>query len=256
MTSALSFGQFTKSVISLLGPVLTGLAASRFGDWTLVFYVYGAASVIALVWLWLVPVERERESGEAVSGLKAFGLLKDGYILLCFLSILMVVGFEICLTTVIPQRFLADFGMPIEGGGLGCSVYYAMKTAGTFLGGLLLVRLRPAGFLKWTSAAAVAAFLLYWVCGVQWMQFVLIALTGLAAANVFAIAFALAMAHRPGNSNEISALMITGVAGGALLPPLMGLLSDAAGLRAGLAVPMAALIILLGAAFTLSRQKH
>lgn len=257
MTSALSFGQFAKSVISLLGPVLIGWFASSFGDWTLIFWTYGAATIAALVWLWLTPIERESAPADnGQSGFMAFALLKDPYVLICFLCILMIVGFEICLSTVIPQRFLSDFGMPIEQGGLGCSVLYAMKTAGTFVGGIVLARMSPAKFLKYTSIIAVMAFVVYWVADMKWMQFALIALLGLAEANVFAIAFSLAMGHRPESSNEISALMITGVAGGAILPPLMGLVSDAVGLSASLIVPMAALILLLASALWLaSRQK-
>lgn len=255
MTSAISFGQFAKSVISLLGPVLIGYAAGHFGDWTMVFWLYAAATVVALVWLWLTPVQRETPaaSGKAPAGV--FSLLKDGYILVCFLVIVMIVGFEICLTTVIPQHFLADFGMAIEKGGLGCSVYFAAKTAGTFLGALVLSRISPAKFLMWSSVILVAVFAGYWICASQVLLYVLIAVIGLAGANVFAIALSLAMKYRPESSDSISALMIMGITGGAILPPVMGFVSDLAGFKAGFAVPMAAIAIVLWAAFWLSRKE-
>lgn len=249
MTSALSFGQFTKSVISLLGPVLIGFFATRAGSWTVIFYVYAAAMVLALVWLWLTPIPKESSRTVTGSFSSAFSLLRDPYIAVCFTVIVMIVGFEICLMTVVPKQLLESFGMPIEEGGLGCSIYYATKTAGTFIGALLLAKLSAKTFLKWTSAFLVLFFALYFFAGASWQVFVLLALIGLAGANIFAIVFSLAMSRRPESSNDVSALMIAGIAGGALLPPLMGLLSDAAGTTASLAVPLAAALLVLASAF-------
>ena len=259
--SALSFGQFTKSVISLLGPVLIGWAAGSFGNWTMVFCLYAAATAIAAVWLWLTPVrpagQEDAGQGESLSAPSGgvFSLLRDGYVLICFSVIVMIVGFEICLTSVVPQHFLEAFGTPIEKGGLGCSVYYAAKTAGTFLGGVILARVSPSGFLKWSSLLLVAAFGGYWACGSQAALYVLIAVIGLAGANAFAIAYSLAMQRRPEKSDEVSALMITGVAGGAVLPPIMGAVSDAAGMYAGFVVPMLAAVAVTAAAFALDAKK-
>ena len=89
--SALSFGQFTKSVISLLGPVLVGWAATGLGTWTAVFYIYAAATVIASAWLWLTPVKSGADAGSATAAPSGgvFSLLKDGYVLLCFCVIVI-----------------------------------------------------------------------------------------------------------------------------------------------------------------------
>lgn len=245
MTSALSFGQFVKSIVSLLGPILIGTAAASMGNWTAIFYLYAAATVVALVWLWLTPVKREAlELENTGSRGSVFGLLADSYTRACFLVILMVVGFEICLTTVIPQYFMNAFSMTIEKSGVGCSVYYAAKTAGTFVGAVVLSKVSPVKFLRYTSLALCVVFVAYWTVEVLWVMYFLIFLIGLAGANAFAIALSLSMNRKPESSNDISALMMTGIAGGAVLPPVMGLVSDAVGLKAGLAVPFAALCAL------------
>ena len=47
------------------------------------------------------------------------------------------------------------------------------------------------------------------------------------------IIFASAMQARPEKTNEISGLMITGIVGGAIIPPLMGIATDKIGSQAG-----------------------
>ena len=46
LTSALTFGQFTRSVASFLGPVIAGVVASYFNDWKLIFWVYAFVSLL------------------------------------------------------------------------------------------------------------------------------------------------------------------------------------------------------------------
>ena len=67
-----------------------------------------------------------------------------------------------------------------------------------------------------------------------WTLGTLIAVIGAMWANVFSIIFTFALETAPGKSDEVSALMIMGVAGGALIPPVMGLAADAGGLTMSL----------------------
>ena len=56
---------------------------------------------------------------------------------------------------------------------------------------------------------------------------------GYSISSIFAIIYSLALKHRPDKANEISGLLITGVFGGAVTPPLMGLFTDALGSQTG-----------------------
>jgi fucose permease len=56
---------------------------------------------------------------------------------------------------------------------------------------------------------------------------------GFSVANVFSIIFSAALQRMPERANEISGLMIMGVAGGAIFPVLMGLASDSTGSQVG-----------------------
>ena len=50
---------------------------------------------------------------------------------------------------------------------------------------------------------------------------------------IFTIIFAAAMQARPDKTNEISGLMITGIVGGAVVPPIMGFAADKLGNQNG-----------------------
>jgi len=250
ITGMLTFGQFIKAISSFLGPVIIGLAASAFGNWKLIFPVYAGATLLSFVWLLSVHINEQDEPNEqkeagGKSEEKIFALLKNKTIQICFIIIVLVVGFEICLMTATPKYLLERCNMPLEKGGLGCSLYFAARTIGTFIGSILLVRVSPRKFLLATVPAAIAAFILLMLTGSVWAIMTGIAIVGLMCANVFAVAFSVALQTDKSKTNEISALMIMGIAGGALLPPVMGVVSDASNQLISLFIPLAALIFIL-----------
>jgi fucose permease len=66
--------------------------------------------------------------------------------------------------------------------------------------------------------------------------FIGVSVFGLGYANLFAIIFSLALKYLPGKINEVSALLIIGVSGGAILPPILGVATDITGTQlAGIA---------------------
>ena len=56
--------------------------------------------------------------------------------------------------------------------------------------------------------------------------YVSIVVFGLGYANLFSIIFSLSMKHMPSRANDVSALLIVGLVGGGVLPPLLGLFTD------------------------------
>ena len=248
ITSMLSLGQFIKAISSFLGPVMAGVAASVFGDWKLIFPIYAGAALLSFVWLLTVPINEEKEAS-GKSGKKIFSLLKNKSMLIYFSIIVLIVGFEIGLMTATPKYLLERCNIPIEKGGLGCSLYYAARTVGTLIGSILLVKVSSRKFLITTMLFAISAFSLIMLTDHVWVIMTGLTIVGLMCANVFAIIFSGAIQTDPAKTNEISALMIMGVAGGALIPPLMGIVSDVSNQLIGLLIPIAALIYILIAAY-------
>lgn len=72
-------------------------------------------------------------------------------------------------------------------------------------------------------------------------------LAGYAFSSIFSVIYSQALKHRPEYANEISGLMITGVFGGAVVPPLMGISADLTGSQVG-----SLLILLLFAIYLLT----
>lgn len=245
MTSVLTLGQFIKAVSSFLGPVIAGVAASYWGDWKWTFAVYAATSLISSLWLlFSVPRREEKEEAQATFG-STFSLFKDGYICLLFVGILFIVGIDVGLNITIPKLLMEKTDLPLNEAGLGTSLYFAARTAGAFAGAILLARLSAAKFLRYSMLLAVLSFFVLLGSETLWMIFGAILLVGLACANVFSILFAFALQHRPERANEVSALMIMGVSGGAVITPLMGVVSDAWGPVAGLSLLLVCMIYLI-----------
>ncbi|MDR1455044.1 MAG: MFS transporter [Tannerella sp.] len=250
VTGFLTLGQFVKAVSSFLGPVLVGVAASRFGNWSYVFPVYAAATLLFFVWLYATPVAETRETGTAHAGFGVVAsLLRNRQMLIWLSLIVLIVGFEIGLMTAVPKYLEERCALPLEKGGLGCSLYYAARMLGTFAGSFLLVRMSSRRFILFTLAAAMLFFGLFMLAGSVWALMTGLFGIGLMCANVFAIVFAAAIRSDASKANEISALMIMGVAGGALVPPVMGIIADAGSQWSSLFVPLAILTYLWAGSF-------
>lgn len=245
IASFLTLGQFVKAVASFSGPIVAGFAAASLGDWKNMFPIFAAVSVGSGVWLLAAPIRKD-ESTEATYSFKAsFSLLLDGYVALMFLGILAVVGVDVGMNISSPKILMEGSGLSLEKAGLGTSVYFGARTIGTLGGAWILSKIKPQGFLKINMIAAVAVMGLLMFVQQATLAFILIALTGLTMANVFSIIFSSAMQAKPSRMNEISGLMIMGVSGGALLPPVMGVFSDWLGYAGGVAVMLAAAAFLL-----------
>jgi fucose permease len=140
----------------------------------------------------------------------------------------------IWLIATIPKLLMEKLSMPLQEAGLGSSLYFAARTGGSFLGAILLARISSRPFLRGSMLIAILAFIGLLISDSLWSMGVMIVLVGLACSNVFSILFSFALEHRPEQSNEVSALMIMGVSGGALITPCMGGLADRFGQVAGL----------------------
>jgi fucose permease len=124
-------------------------------------------------------------------------------------------------------------GLSAADAGFGPSMYFAFRTAGAFIGAILLAKFSSVKFFKIITVVAVLALVALIFTAEKIAIFALFAIVGFAIANVFSIIFSRAIQLRPDKANEISGLMITGVFGGAVIPFVMGIASDAIGSQVG-----------------------
>lgn len=201
-------------------------------------------TLLSMAWLLLtVPADRSEE--EVTTFRSAFHLFSDRTIWMLFVGILAVVGIDVGLNTAIPKLLMEQTGISLAEAGLGTSLYFAARTIGAFIGAFLLVKISGKTFMKVCMTVAAVAFVALLSVTQLWLLSVLIVVVSLACSNVFSILFSYALQHSPRQANEISALMIMGVSGGALVMPVMGACSDAFGQVAGL-LPLFVCIVYLG----------
>jgi MFS transporter, FHS family, L-fucose permease len=253
LTSSLTWGQFIKAISSFLGPVIAGFAAASLGNWKLLFPIFAVVTLLSAIWLFITQIEEQPVEGKTSSFGECFSLLKDKTILLLFLGILAVVGIDVGLNTTIPKFLMERCHILLEKAGLGTSLYFIARTTGTFVGAILLIKFSGRKFLFISMIVAITGMLLMLMMSNLWAILVLIFIMGFAVANVFSIIFSAALQKKPERANEISGLMIMGVAGGAVIPPLMGVVSDSMGQTGGMAVLLVAMIYLLFSAFYLKK---
>jgi fucose permease len=239
----LTLGQFAKAIGSLSGPMIPVIAAKYFGaDWKVMFPIYTAALLVTVLSVSLLRVKEKARTQKAATVGSCLALLKNGYVLAMVAAIFFYVGAEVSVSAGIPlflkERYDIDIGSV---GLLGTGLFFTALTIGRFSGGVILNWMAPRKFFLTTCVvslvglaglflpdrnAAVASFFI----------------AGLGFANIFPLVFSIAVENMPEHTNELSGLMVTAIVGGAILPPLMGLVADYSSVQFSFLVPVAALL--------------
>jgi fucose permease len=254
LTSSLTLGQFIKALAAFSGPLLAGMSSTLFGNWRYTFLIFGGISILSAVWLALTPITKEEKSNTGDVTIKSsFILLHDKSILLFFLAIVFVVGVDVGLNTAIPKFIMERCSIPLEEAGLGTSLYFIARTVGTMLGAIFLVKYSSRNFFLAGMVLAIVSLVGMMLSSQLWLILAMISILGLSVANVFSIVFSAALKKMPDHTNEISGLMIMGVAGGAVFPIVMGLVSDSFGQVAGIGILSVAFVYLLFTALKLEK---
>ena len=233
-SSFMSLSQFIKAICSLLGPIITTAVAVRFGDWKIVFLVYAITSLIAVAWLYFTRIQEVKPERAPATFKSCFSLLNRGYIILMVLAILFIVGADVGMNSNIANYLNKRFDLSLEQASLGISLYFFALMTGRFLGAVGLSFLPSRKFLLGTAILAVAGIVLMIIAPNVLIARIGIFVTGLGSGNLFPLIFSVTVDKMPERANEISGLMIMAVSGGALIPPLMGVVSDSLGVIASL----------------------
>lgn len=226
LASTLTFGQFVKAIASFLAPIIAAWAVIRFGDWKMLFPIFAVIGVIAVIALNFTKVKEMPVKHQSTFG-ECLALLKDTSILMLFLGIMMHVGIDVGVNTTAPKLLIERTGMALAQAGYATSIYFLFRTVGSLSGAFILAKYSSKTFfLVSITMIGLAILGLFLVQGAIAIYFC-IALIGFGNSNIFSIMFSQALLHLPSRNNEISGLMIMGLAGGAIFPLLMGIVSDA-----------------------------
>ncbi len=251
----LSLSQLIKAIASMLGPMVTAGLALYAGNWRLVFPVFAAVSLLSALWLNSVKIEESKPEKEPATFRSSFRLLKNRYILITILAIFFMVGFDVSMNTNIANFLVTRFQVSLEAASMGIVIYFASLMTGRFIGAILLRKLDIKIFMIISTLVAILGLVGIIISDDLLITQILIFVTGLGFSNVFPIMFALIVDKKPVYANELSGLIILAVSGGAIIPPIIGLLVDVFGILASILVLISCMLYIAYASYYVIKTK-
>lgn len=246
VSSFLSFSQFVKAIGSMIGAPLAAVFAAHFThDWKLLFLIFGFVSILSVIWLALTSIdEGELSESKATFG-SSFKLLGTGFVLMMVISIFLVVGIDVGFNSNSGHFLVKQFGIDSTAAESGRSVYFFGRMLGTFAGAIMLTRITSRKFFMWTSILGILSLVAILLIHSQVIAWGLVFMIGLSVANIFPLVFSITVEKYPTRSNEISGLMMMAISGGAVIPLLIGWVSDLSTVAVGMSILIVCMIYLL-----------
>lgn len=253
LTSSLTAGQVVKAVSSLVGPEIVLLAVNYWGEdkWYYCFPILGFITILSALWLVVTPIEREKLGSrkDDISMAATFSLLGNRIILLLFLGIFFIVGVDVATNFISSKLMAIRFGWSDEQVKFALQIYFLCRTIGALLGAFLLARISEMKFFRANIVACIFSFLTMIFVENDVVNIVCIGTVGFFASSVFSIIYSIALQAQPDKANQISGLMITAVAGGGVVTPVIGFAIGTVGILGGIVVTLACVLYLAYCAF-------
>lgn len=128
-------------------------------------------------------------------------------------------------------------GLSGQKAALFISLYMGLVLAGRLAGALLLKKIKPSNVLLISSVGAIVLVVLA-ILTTGYFSLFSLALVGLFTSVMYPVIFTLSIKGLGDYTKTASSLLIMGVVGGAVIPPLMGLVSDQGGIRLSYVLPV------------------
>ena len=240
LASTLTFGQFVKAIASFLAPIIASHAAvtvlPTFGlGWRFLFVIFAVVCFLSIAFLGATPINEEKPD-KASNIADCLKLLVNPFILICFLGIICHVGIDVGTNATAPKILMERIGMPVEDATFATSIYFIFRTAGCFLGAIILRHISPKFFFGMSVLIMLTAMFLLFFANTITTIYIGVAMIGFGNSNIFPIIFSQAITALPEKKNEVSGLMIMGLFGGTVFPLVMGFAADAIGQAGAVAV--------------------
>ncbi len=200
------------------------------------------ALVLLAMFVFLFRLPRLADDGNAVAAPgehRISDALRHRHLLFGVLAIFFYVGAEVSIGSVLVNYLsLPEIGgMTEKQATFWVSAYWGGAMIGRFVGSALLARFAPGRLLGLFAAGNVVLLAVTLLSAGQVAVYAIVA-TGLFNSIMFPTIFALGIARLGPLTNKGSSLLIMAIVGGAVLPPLQGMLADRIGLHHSLVVPV------------------
>jgi fucose permease len=214
---------------------LSGLVPENL-PWISLYWVFAIVSLLMVLVIGLIQFPKEKlQEDEKVGALQThLELLKKPMVILYFFGIFAYVGTEQGVANWI-SKFLQtyhDVDPQLEGAST-VSLFWGLMTAGTVLGLVLLKFVDSRKVLIGFSTAAIVALALG-LLGSKPIAMLAFPMVGFFASVMWSIIISLALNSVATHHGSFSGILVTAIAGGAIVPLVVGWLGDVFGLKVGL----------------------
>lgn len=244
-----------------ISPVMIPYFELKGYSWQTVYLVFGVLNLVLLLLLISVRfppaklTEQEKIRLDVVSD-----LLSNPIIISYTLGIFLYVGAEVGVSSYtvtymerIYKMGLQDSIWPKDSfwhtafpsaSALAVALFWALQALGRMVIGPLMNFIRPKTIFVTCSALCLASLLVVLFASTH-VALILFALTGLFTCASFTLIFSAAVQSFEANHGTISGILCTAIIGGAIVSGLVGVVGQAWGMRAGMAINLVAFLYVL-----------
>ena len=204
--------------------------------WISLYWVFAVLSLIMVFVIGFVKFPSvELKDDEKAGALQTHvDLLRQPMVILYFFGIFCYVGTEQGVANWMSQ-FLQTYHEvdPQTTGASTVSLFWGLMTAGTALGLVLLKFVDSRRVLIWFTVASVITLLIA-LFGAKSTALIAFPMVGFFISVMWSIIVSLALNSVATHHGSFSGILVTGIAGGAVVPLVVGSLGDLWGLKAGM----------------------
>jgi FHS family L-fucose permease-like MFS transporter len=202
------------------------------------YLTLGIVLLLLGLMLFAVRLPTVNEPGE--DQISFLSVLKFRHTVLGALGVFCYLGAEVGVVSFLIRyaNSLGIDGMGEQRAANFISLYMGLVLAGRLAGAYLLQRFNPLNILKMAALGSVALLLMAFLSGGLFSLY-LLSFIGLCTSIMYPVIYAKSIKDLKQYTKTGSSLIIMSIVGGAIVPPVMGLISDAQGIRYSFLLPVA-----------------
>lgn len=202
-------------------------------EWVSLYWVFAVTSLLMIVVIKMVkfPKVELKEDEKIQTGIAFKELLQNKYVILFFFGIFAYVGTEQGIANWM-SKFLQTYHDvdPATTGASVISYFWGLLTVGCLLG-LILLKLMDSRTVLVVFTLGAIISLLCALLGTESVALYAFPLSGFFASVMWSVIFSLALNSVAQHHGSFSGILCTGIAGGAIVPLVIGGLAELVGLR-------------------------
>ena len=214
-----------------------------------VVFAFLALVLLAIVRLTKYPSYQKKENEKSGDSKSYFQLLKNKWTLLYFFGIFCYVGAEQGIGNWISQFLNQYHGLDAQTTGANTVAYFwGLLTAGCLVG-LVLLRIMDSRKLLIGASVLTICCLLIAIFGSSEVALYAFPLLGFFISVMWSIIFSLGLNSVATHHGSLSGILCTGIAGGAIMPLIVGFIGDLFSLKVGMLFLLLPLLFILSIGF-------